>query len=216
MELRVEYVPIDSIRPYANNAKLHPAEQIEQIKKSIEEFGFNDPIAVWHEEIIEGHGRLIAATELGMEQVPVIRLDGLTDEQRRAYALIHNKLTMNSGFDVSLLQMELESLGGIDMEEYGFQELRKAVDEMDFHDSGIRYTPDGVTVNPAQTNDPYLPEHYDDADIEQYTANQESYIVKRRVIITFLPEQEPQVAAMLGVDGELKVVYDVDELEICK
>lgn len=75
-KLQVEYVPIESITPYANNAKLHPAEQIEQIKKSIEQFGFNDPIAVWHDTIVEGHGRLIAATEMGIEMVPVIRLDG--------------------------------------------------------------------------------------------------------------------------------------------
>lgn len=129
MELRVEYVPIDSIRPYANNAKLHPAEQIEEIKKSIEEFGFNDPIAVWHEEIIEGHGRLIAATELGMEQVPVIRLDDLTDEQRRAYALIHNKLTMNSGFDVDLLSIELNDIIDLDMSDFGFNDLTFADEE---------------------------------------------------------------------------------------
>lgn len=62
--------------------------------------GFDDPIAIWKNgEIIEGHGRLIAAQQLEMKTVPIIRLDDLTDEQRRAYALIHNKLTMNSGFD---------------------------------------------------------------------------------------------------------------------
>ena len=143
MELRVEYVPIDSIRPYANNAKLHPAEQIEQIKKSIEEFGFNDPIAVWHEEIIEGHGRLIAATELGMEQVPVIRLDGLTDEQRRAYALIHNKLTMNSGFDVDLLSLELDNILDIDMSEFGLNVVYDA-EAIDLDDE--RESPDKGTV----------------------------------------------------------------------
>lgn len=111
--ISVEYVDIDSVKPYANNAKMHPTEQIEQIKKSIQEFGFNDPIAVWNDTIVEGHGRLFAAKELGIEEIPIVRLDGLTDEQRRAYGLIHNQLTMNSGFDYELLQIEL---GEIDMD----------------------------------------------------------------------------------------------------
>ena len=119
--LKIEYVPIDSIEPYEGNAKLHPAEQIEQIKESILKFGFNDPIAVWKDgKIIEGHGRLIAAHELNLEQVPIIRLDELTDEQRRAYILVHNKLTMASGFDEDLLMLELESISDIDMEQFGF------------------------------------------------------------------------------------------------
>lgn len=95
-KLKIEYVPIESIKPYEGNAKKHPQEQIDQIKKSIELMGFDDPIAVWKNgEIIEGHGRLIAAQQLGLEKVPIIRLDELSDEQRRAYILIHNKLTMN-------------------------------------------------------------------------------------------------------------------------
>ena len=121
MKLKVEYVPADSIKPYAGNAKLHPAEQVEQIKKSIARYGFNDPIAVWHDEIVEGHGRLLAAAELGIDKLPVIRLDGLTDEQRRGYILAHNKLTMNSGFDPELLAVELEKLPELDMEQFGFE-----------------------------------------------------------------------------------------------
>ena len=124
MQLKIQYVPIGTPKTYARNAKLHPAEQIEQIKKSIEEFGFNDPIAIWGDDtIIEGHGRLIAAQELGLEKVPVIRLDGLTDEQRKAYALVHNKLTMNSGFDMEALGDELDSILDIDMSEFGFEVL---------------------------------------------------------------------------------------------
>lgn len=119
--LKVEYVKTEELKPYANNAKLHPAQQVEQIKESIREFGFNDPIAVWKDnEIIEGHGRLIASMELGIEEVPIIRLDELTDEQRKAYALVHNKLTMNSDFDETLLNMELEEIG-VDMSKFGFE-----------------------------------------------------------------------------------------------
>lgn len=120
-KLTIEYWPISKITPYARNAKMHPAHQIEQIKKSINEFGFRDPIAVWHGEIVEGHGRLIAAKELKMSEVPVIVLDDLTDEQRRAYALVHNKLTMNSDFDLELLDMELGDIADIDMGDFGFE-----------------------------------------------------------------------------------------------
>lgn len=96
---------------------------MEQIKKSIQEFGFNDPIAVWHDnEIVEGHGRLLAVMEMDeIEKIPVIRLDDLTDEQRKAYMLVHNKLTMNTDFDIDLLNLELDSIVDIDMSDFGFE-----------------------------------------------------------------------------------------------
>lgn len=121
--MQIEYVDINSIKPYKKNAKLHPKEQIEQIKKSIEEFGNNDPIAIWKDEIVEGHGRLIALKELGYKEIPIIRLDHLTDEERKAYTLVHNKLTMNSDFDFDILEDELNDIDSIDMEKYGFDEL---------------------------------------------------------------------------------------------
>lgn len=120
--LKIEYVDINSIRPYENNAKEHPIEQIEQIKKSIQEFGNNDPIAVWHNEIVEGHGRYEALKQLGETSIPIIRLDDLTDEQRKAYTLVHNKLTMNSDFNFEMLTEELDSIIDINMEDFGFME----------------------------------------------------------------------------------------------
>ena len=122
MKLKIEYVDIDTIKPYKNNAKKHPREQIDQIKKSIELFGMDDPIGIWKDEIVEGHGRLIACKELGYTEVPIIRLDHLTDEERKAYTLAHNKLTMNSDFDLDMLEEELNNLKelDIDMSDYGF------------------------------------------------------------------------------------------------
>ena len=120
MDLKIEYVDINSIKPYENNAKTHPNEQLEQIKKSIEQFGMDDPIGVWHNEVVEGHGRLLACKELGFQEVPIIRLDHLNDEQRKAYMLVHNKLTMNSEFDVDILENELDDILNIDMAEFGF------------------------------------------------------------------------------------------------
>jgi len=130
-KLKVEYVPTGSIRPYQGNAKLHPREQIEQIKESIRLMGFRDPIGVWKGEIVEGHGRHIAALELGLEEVPIIRLDDLTDEQRRAYTLIHNKLTMNSDFDFEILSEELDNILSFDMTDFGFDvdEIKECLDD---------------------------------------------------------------------------------------
>ena len=128
MKLKIEYVDINSIKPYKNNAKQHPKEQIEQIKKSIEQFGMDDPIGIWKDEIVEGHGRLIACKELGFAEVPVIRLDHLTDEERKAYTLAHNKLTMNSDFDLDILNQELDDILNIDMSDFGFDEEIEDVD----------------------------------------------------------------------------------------
>lgn len=131
MQLKIEYLNKEELKPYEKNAKLHPAEQVEQIKNSIREFGFNDPIAIWHDnEIIEGHGRLLAVMEMPeIEKVPVIRLDNLTDEQRRAYMLVHNKLTMNTGYDFAVLQEELETIFSVDMVKYGF--IKDTLDDID-------------------------------------------------------------------------------------
>ena len=121
MKLQVEYVPIDDIRPYENNAKSHPDEQVEQIIRSIRDYGMNDPIAVWKDDvIIEGHGRYMALKKMGYTEVPVIRLDDLTDEQRREYMLVHNQTTMNSGFDMSMLEIELGDLPSFDAPFYDF------------------------------------------------------------------------------------------------
>lgn len=143
MELKIEYVDIGDLKTYANNAKIHTAEQIEQIKKSIEEFGMNDPIAVWkNNEIIEGHGRLIACTELGYEKVPIIRLDDLSDEERRAYMLVHNKLTMNTDFDIDILEQEIEEIRNIDMNAFGFDlaSVEESMNEISNHSELLQGT----------------------------------------------------------------------------
>ena len=113
---------LDELTPDPENAKAHPAKQIEQIKKSIQQFENCDPIAVWGEDnlIVEGHGRYEALRQLGYEDAEVIRLDHLTAEERRAYALAHNQLTMNTSWIPELLESDLDQIQGIDMSDFGF------------------------------------------------------------------------------------------------
>lgn len=137
MKLQVEYVDISTIKPYKGNAKEHPKEQIEQIKKSITELGNLDPIGIWHNEIVEGHGRYEALKQLGYTDIPVIRLDSLSDEQRRAYTLIHNQLTMNSGFNLDTLKVELDNIGEVDLSGMGFDlTIHDEYTEPDIEDFG--------------------------------------------------------------------------------
>lgn len=121
MELKIEYLPIDSLQAYENNARKHGDEDVGAIAASIREFGFDDPIGIWHDTIVEGHGRLLAAKQLGMTEVPVIRLDHLTDEQRRAYALAHNRTAELSGWDFAIRDEELARIAELDMSQFGFQ-----------------------------------------------------------------------------------------------
>lgn len=125
MKLEFEYLPVNSLKPYEKNARKHTDFDVGIIKKSIEQFGFNDPIGIWGKDniIIEGHGRLLAAKELGMTEVPVIRLDHLTNEERKMYALEHNRSAELSTWDMDTLMSELDDLKGFDLEGLGFTEF---------------------------------------------------------------------------------------------
>lgn len=131
--MKIEKIKVSDLKPYENNAKIHTKEQVEQIKKSILEFGFNDPIAVDENNmIVEGHGRLLAVKALGYTEVDCIRLDGMTDEQKRAYIHVHNQLTLNTGFDLGILEAELKSIENIDMGAFGFDMDFDLDTDMDF------------------------------------------------------------------------------------
>lgn len=121
MNLKIEYANINDLKKYHKNAKKHPKEQVNRIANSIKEFGMCDPIGVWGKDnlIIEGHGRLMALKKLGYTEAPIIRLDHLSEEQRKAYTLAHNK-SAESEWDFEILSDELKSIVDIDMMDFGF------------------------------------------------------------------------------------------------
>lgn len=120
--MQIEYIDITKLKPYERNAKKHPKNQVKLIANSIKSFGMNDPIAIWGNDniIIEGHGRLEACKSLGIESVPCIRLDHLTEDERKAYTLAHNKVA-ESEWDFDMLNFEIEDIKGFDLEDFGFE-----------------------------------------------------------------------------------------------
>jgi DNA modification methylase len=134
--LQVESWPIERLLPYAANARTHPDEQVAQIAGSIAEFGFNVPCLVDERGVlVAGHGRVLGARRLGLQQVPVIRLGHLTDAQARAFRLADNRIALNAGWDDALLSAELERLkeDGVNLELLGFaeNELDQLLDALD-------------------------------------------------------------------------------------
>lgn len=125
-KLKVSYRRVEDLIPYARNARTHSDDQVARIAGSIKEFGWTNPILVDGENgIIAGHGRLAAARKLGMSEVPVIELDGLSDVQKRAYIIADNKMALDAGWDDELLKIEFEDLKieGYDLDHTGFSEV---------------------------------------------------------------------------------------------
>jgi ParB family transcriptional regulator, chromosome partitioning protein len=124
----IEEIAIADLTPYARNSRTHTPQQISQIAASIAEFGFTNPVLIDSQGgIIAGHGRVLAAEELGIEEVPCIRLTHLSEDQKRAYIIADNKLALNAGWDESILAMEIGDLKnlGFDLDLLGF-----SVDEL--------------------------------------------------------------------------------------
>ena len=118
--MNIVSVSVHDIKPYKKNAKLHPQEQVEHIANSIREFGWQQPIVLdKNKEIIIGHGRFEAAKSLGMEEVPCVYADNLTEEQVKALRLADNK-TNESPWEKGLLEDELQTILDINMEDFGF------------------------------------------------------------------------------------------------
>jgi hypothetical protein len=116
-ELRIEERSVDLLKAFPRNARVHSKKQIHQIAASIREFGFTNPILIDQADvIIAGHGRVEAARSLGLRSVPTIRIEHLSDAQKRAYVIADNKLALNAGWDREILAIELQHLSGLDLE----------------------------------------------------------------------------------------------------
>lgn len=154
-DLKVEKVAIDSLQPYSRNPRTHCKSQLHQIANSIETFGWTNPILIDGDGgVIAGHGRLEAAKLLGLETVPTIRIEDMTEAQKRAYVIADNKLAENAGWDTELLAIELQALAeidlGFDIETTGFE-----MGEIDVLISGIGHADDEADRLPEI--DPSLP-----------------------------------------------------------
>ena len=140
MDLKIVKIPVDQLTPYANNTRKHTQKDIDQIKASIQADGFNDPVGVWGKKnvIVEGHGRVEACKQLGITDVPCIRLDHLTDEQRKEYAIRHNRSAEFSTWDFQMLAEEIAKLEaeGMDMSGLDFRLDREEETPMILDGSG--------------------------------------------------------------------------------
>jgi len=137
MQLNVKYRKVEDLIPYVNNSRKHSDEQVAQISASIKEFGWTNPILIdGTNSIIAGHGRLMAARKLKMDEVPTIELDHLTDTQRKALVIADNKLALNADWDNTLLTIELDELlkDGFAIDILGFneQEIKTIMQEVNF------------------------------------------------------------------------------------
>jgi ParB-like chromosome segregation protein Spo0J len=115
--LAVVYRPVNDLIPDPRNARTHPKRQIDQLRASIKEFGFTNPILIDPEgHVIAGHGRLQAARAIGIAEIPTIALSGLSETQKRALRIADNKIALNAGWDLEILQQELGELVSIDVD----------------------------------------------------------------------------------------------------
>lgn len=159
MEFQENY-PVDKLIPYARNLRTHNDEQIAQIAASIKEFGFTNPILIGvNDVIIAGHGRLLAAQRMGLKEVPVIRLQHLTETQRRALVIADNKIALNAGWDEEMLALEMKELGELEfnLDILGFSEEElKELDifgeqetSSDAHEDEVPEVPEEAVTKPG-------------------------------------------------------------------
>ena len=109
--------PIGDLIPYVNNSRTHDEEQVTQLASSMKEFGFTNPILIDDQDgLIAGHGRVLAAKRLGLQEIPAIIVDGLTEAQKKALVIADNQLALNADWDIDKLKLEVDTLGELDFD----------------------------------------------------------------------------------------------------
>ena len=182
--LKIEYVATDDLIPYINNSRTHSESQIKQIATSIREFGFTNPILIDEGgSVIAGHGRLVAAELLNLDEVPTITLEGLTETQRKAYVIADNKLALNSSWDFEMLQNEIDFLKDLDFDisVIGFDDSELNFEDIDYSaldgesvDSQLDNMASGVR---KAIQIEFEPDHYEEAQcLVKFWREQGAYV----------------------------------------
>lgn len=198
-DLEITYKQVDELIPYVNNSRTHSDMQVTQIAASIKEFGFTNPILTDGDNgVIAGHGRLLAAKKLGLEQVPVIELHGLDEIKKKAYIIADNKLALNSGWDQELLLLEIENLklNDFDIGILGFDNSELLRSDIDYSvldgqsiDGQIEDMAKGVR---KAIQIEYEVEHYDEAfELVKFWREQGAYV--GYMIMDFLRKEKEKV-----------------------
>jgi ParB-like chromosome segregation protein Spo0J len=183
----VERRPVEQLIPYARNARLHSDSQVAQIAASIREWGWTVPVLVDEQgTIIAGHGRVLAAQKLGIEQIPTMTAQGWTEEQKRAYVLADNKLTLNGEWDDDLLATELSEL-----KDSGFQTLLTGFDDDEISDLLL-------------------------SDEERRKLDQQKYTAKIETPIYEPKGEEPKVAEIYDAEKAQKLIEDIEAADLPK
>ena len=183
---------LNELKPYENNPRINDGA-VKFVKNSIEEFGFKVPIVIdKNGVIVAGHTRYKASQELGLETVPCVVADDLTDEQVKAFRIADNKTAEKASWDLDALKTEMEELeeiDGIDMRDFGFGDFEISALTEDMEAEG-----------------------YDNELMDAFSEHSEEMLKKQRVIITYETEEEQLFLEKLLQVTELKVCYDIDEL----
>lgn len=186
--------------------------------QSIKQTGNLDPIEVDENGVIlSGHTRLKALKRLGYTETEVLVFEGMTEEQKRKYRILANKTAEKATWDMSKLEQELDGLdfGGFD---FGFDldSVGKLLDQPNRpEDDGPVYGDSGLPVEPEGFDgDHYLPDDYNAEDIQSYTDNADQYLMRRRILVTYLPEHEDAIRDFvhIGPDEKLAVVYRLEDI----
>lgn len=166
MTLSVNYKKTEDLIPYINNSRTHDNVHIKQIASSIKEFGFTNPILIDENNMtIAGHGRLMAAKTLNIDEVPTITLSDLNEEQRKAYVIADNKLALNAGWDMGILKDELQELSNMDynLDILGFDvdEIKLILDEVNFEPASQDEQGQLDELDPKWINCPHCGKEFD-------------------------------------------------------
>lgn len=191
-KIKIEYIDINKIKPYTNNPR-NNEKAIKYVANSIEKFGFKVPLVIEKDgTIITGHTRYEACKLLGMEEVPCIIADELTEKQIKAFRIADNKTNDMAEWNEDLLAIELKDvLEDIDMTDFGFGEFELSILTEDME-----------------------PEEYDNDLIKEYTDNADDFLTNKRIIITYkTPEETEFLKKLIKEDeDELSVVYKVERI----